>query len=146
MKKLFLLIIIFFNFSCMKDTFIVNPRSIKEAKERNAFIKEFMGDGSVISFEGNEYLIDEVYLTYGIDSKKVHKQAVFLIFKTINTKTRKIDCPDDYTKFEIIIDTIKYDLGERTHSLESTIPTSTSDFVLVYYDNKIKKIINFKEK
>ena len=146
MKKLFLLIIIFFNFSCMKDTFIVNPRSIKEAKERNAFIKEFMGDGSVISFEGNEYLINEVYLTYGIDSKKVHEQAVSLVFKTINNKTQKFDCPDDYTKFEIIIDTIKYDLGERTHSLESTIPTSTSDFVLVYYDNKIKKIINFKEK
>lgn len=130
----------------MKDTFIVNPRSVKEAKERNAFIKEFMGDDNVISFEGNEYLIDEVYLTYGIDSKKVHKQAVSLIFKTINTKTRKIDCPDDYAKFEIIIDTINYDLGERSHSLESTIPTSTSDFVLVYYDNKIKKIINFKEK
>ena len=129
----------------MKDTFIVNPRSIKEAKERNAFIKEFIGDNTIISFEGNEYLINEVYLTYGIDSKKVHKQAVSLVFKTINNKTQKFDCPDDYTKFEIIIDTIKYDLGERTHSLESTIPTSTKDFVLVYYDNKIKKIINFKE-
>ena len=67
------------------------------------------------------------------------------MIKTINTKTQKNDCPDDYTKFEIIVDTIKYDLGERTHSLESKIPTSTSDFVLVYYDNKIKKIINFKK-
>lgn len=130
----------------MKDTFIVNPRSIKEAKERNAFIKEFIGDNTIISFEGNQYLINEVYLTYRIDNKKVYKQAVSLVFKTINNKTQKFDCPDDYTKFEIIIDTIKYDLGETTHSLESTIPTNTSDFVLVYYDNKIKKIIKFKEK
>ena len=146
MKNLFLIIILVFNFSCMKDTFIVNPRSIKEAKERKAFIKEFIGDNTIISFEGNEYLINEVYLTYGIDSKKVHKQAVSLVFKTVNNKTQKFDCPDDYTKFEIIIDTVKYDLGERTHSLESTIPIGTSNFLLVYYDNKIKKIINFKEK
>ncbi len=134
------------NISCMKDTIIVNPRSIDEAKQRNAFIKEFIGDNTVISFESNEYLIKEVYLTYGIDSEKVHKQAVSLIFKTINSKTLKIDCPDDYTNFEIIVDTTKYNLGERTHSLVSRIPISTSNFVLVYYDNKIKKIINFKEK
>lgn len=134
------------NFSCMKDSIIVNPRSVKEAKERNAFIKEFIKDDSVIFIDGNEYLINEVYLTYGIDSEKVHKQSVSLIFKTINSKTQKDDCPDDYSKFKIIVDTTKYNLGERTHSLVSTIPISTSNFVLVYYDNNIKKSINFKEK
>ena len=39
----------------MKDTFIVNPRSVKEAKERNAFIKEFIGDNSIISIDNKEY-------------------------------------------------------------------------------------------
>ena len=54
MKYIFMTFFIL-NISCMKDTIIVNPRSIDEAKQRNAFIKEFIGDNTIISFEGNEY-------------------------------------------------------------------------------------------
>jgi hypothetical protein len=131
----------------MKDTFIVYPLSIKESKERNAFIKEFVGDTSVISFKNNDYLLDEIYLTYKIDSKKVHKQAITLVFKTIDIKTQKFDCPDDYSKFEIIIDTKKYGLGRNSFNLSCrNIPIDTKNFKLIYYDNNIKKVINFKEK
>jgi hypothetical protein len=130
----------------MKDTFIVYPLSIKESKERNAFIKEFVGDTSVISFKNNDYLLDEIYLTYKIDSKKVHKQAITLVFKTIDIKTQKFDCPDDYSKFEIIIDTKKYGLGRNSFNFFSEIPVNSKYFSLVYYDNNIRKVVNFKEK
>lgn len=136
------------NFSCMKDTIIVNPRSIKESKERNAFIKEFVGDKSIITIDNNKYLLKEVYLTYKIDSKKAHKKAVSLIFKIMNLKTQEFECPD-YTNFEIIARNLKYDLGERSRSLVNdhpSIPINTSNFTLNYYDNKIKRVINFKEK
>ena len=109
MKNLFLLIILVFNFSCMKDTFIVNPRSVKEAKETNAFIKEFLGDNSMISINNKEYFIEEVYLTYKIDSKNVYKQAVNLVFKLKDKRTKEINCPEDFTKFTIIADKKKYD-------------------------------------
>jgi hypothetical protein len=146
MKNLFLSIILVFNFSCMKDTFIVNPRSIKEAKETNAFIKEFVGNNSNILIDNKEYLIEEVYLTYKIDSKNVYKQAVNLVFKLKNQSTKEINCPDDYTKFTIIANKEKYDFGNNSGYLVSSIPKKTSAFQLVYFDNQVKKIINFKEK
>jgi hypothetical protein len=131
----------------MKDTFIVYPLSIKESKDRNAFIKEFEADTSVISLNDNDYLLDEVYLTYKIDSKKVHKQAITLVFKTINLKTQEFDCPDDYSKFEIFIDSTKYSLGRNSFNLSCReIPINTKKIKLIYYDNNIKKVINFKEK
>ena len=146
MKNLFLLIIFVFNFSCMKDTFIVNPRSVKEAKETNAFIKEFVGDNSTISINNKEYFIEEVYLTYKIDSKNVYKQAVNLVFKLKDKRTKEINCPEDYTKFTIITDKEKYDFGNNSGYLVSSIPEKTSSFQLVYFDNEVEKIINFKEK
>jgi len=129
----------------MKDTFIQSPDSVKESKERNAFIKEFVGDNSVISIDNNKYLLKEVYLTYSIDSKKVYKHASSLIFKTINIKTKKFDCPEDYTKFKILIDEMQYDLGDVSSNLACEIPVSTNYFKLIYYDNGVKRIINFKE-
>jgi hypothetical protein len=128
----------------MKDTFIQFPNSVKESKERNAFIKEFLGDNSVISID-NKYLLKEVYLTYYIDSKKVYKQASSLIFKAINLKTKEFDCPEDYTKFKIVIDEMQYDLGNVSRNLACEIPVSTNHFKLVYYDNGVKRVINFKE-
>jgi hypothetical protein len=133
----------------MKDTFIVNPRSIKESKESKAFIKEFVGDKPIISIDNKKYLLREVYLTYKIDSKKVYKQAVSLIFKTINIKTKDIDCPNDYTKFEIIVDETKYNLGNNSNNLVCdypSIPIKTNNFLLIYYDNQIKRVVKFKEK
>jgi hypothetical protein len=141
-----IIIIIIMCFSCMKDTFIVNPRSVKEAKERNAFIKEFVGDTSVISIDNNNYLLKEVYLTYMIDSKMVHKQAINLVFKTANIESGLFDCPSDYTKFEINIDNKKNDFGINSRNLVSEIPINSTYFTLVYYDDGIKRIINFKEK
>ena len=135
-----------FNFSCMKDTFIVNPRSVKEAKETNAFIKEFVGDNSIISTYNKEYFIEEVYLTYKIDSKNVYKQAISLVFKIKDQNTKEINCPEDYTKFTIIADKEKYDFGNNSGYLVSSIPEKTSSFQLVYFDNEVEKIINFKEK
>ncbi len=146
MKNLFLLIILVFNFSCMKDTFIVNPRSVKEAKETNAFIKEFVGDNSTISIDNKEYFIEEVYLTYKIDSKNVYKQAVNLVFKLKDKRTKEINCPEDFTKFTIIADKKKYDFGNNSGYLVSSIPEKTISFQLVYFDNGVEKIINFKEK
>ena len=143
-NKLFLSIFIL-NFSCMKDTFIVNPRSVKEAKESNAFIREFIGDTTIISFDHKNYLIDEVYLTYKVDSEKVYKQAISLVFKTINTENNIFDYPNDYTKFEILVDTMKYDLYHN-NNLVSDIPENTKYFKLVYFDNNVKRVINFKEK
>jgi hypothetical protein len=130
----------------MKDTFIVNPRSVKESKESNAFIKEFVGDTSVISINNDEYLIEEVYLTYLIDSEKVHKQAVSLVFIMLNKKTKEINCPEDYKKFEILIDKKKFELGNRSGYLVSSIPLNTSNFQLIYFDNKNKHVVNFREK
>ena len=130
----------------MKDTFIVSPLSIKKSKERNAFIKEFEADKSIISFNDNNYLLDEVYLTYKIDSEKVYKQVITLVIKTIDIKTHKFDCPDDYSKFEIIIDTTIYDLGRNSFNFFSEIPVNSKYFTLVYYDNNIRKVVNFKEK
>ena len=135
-----------FNLSCMKDNIIVNPRSVKESKESNAFIKEFVGDASVISINNDEYLIEEVYLTYKIDSEEVHKQAVSLVFRMLNKKTKEINCPEDYTKFEIIVDKKNYLLYNNSGYLVSSIPINTNSFQLEYYDNKNKEIINFKEK
>ena len=130
----------------MKDTFIQSPNSVKESKERNAFIKEFVGDNSVISIGNNKYLLKEVYMTYSIDSKKVYKQASTLIFKTINLKTKEFDCPEDYTKFKIVIDEMEYDLGDVSSNLASEIPVSANYFKLIYYDNGVERIINFNEK
>ena len=146
MKNLFLIIVLVFNFSCMKDTFIVNPRSVKEAKETNAFIKEFVGDNSIISIDNKEYFIEEVYLTYKIDSKNVYKQAISLVFKIEDQNTKEINCPEDYTKFTIIADKEKYDFGNNSGYLVSSIPEKTSSFQLVYFDNEVEKTINFKEK
>ncbi|NHN25700.1 hypothetical protein FIA58_008415 [Flavobacterium jejuense] len=146
MRNIFIMSILIINFSCSKDDFIVNPRSVKESKERNAFIKEFVGDNSIITINNNKYLLKEIYLSYKIDSKKVHKQAMSLIFKTIDFKTQKLDCPDDYTKFELIVGDKKYDMSTNSRNLVSTIPINTSNFTLIYYDKKIKNSINFKEK
>ncbi|MCC9073267.1 hypothetical protein LNQ49_16945 [Flavobacterium sp. F-65] len=129
----------------MKDTFIQSPNSVKESKERNAFIKEFVWDNSVISIDNNKYLLKEVYLTYSIDSKKVYKQVSSLIFKTIDLKTKEFDCPEDYTKFKIVIDEIQYDLGDVSRNLACEIPVCTNYFKLIYYDNGVKRSINFKE-
>lgn len=145
MRNILITTIFVINFSCMKDSIIVNPKNIKDSKERKAFIKEFIGDESIISIDGTRYLLKEVYLTYMIDSKKVHKQAVSLIFKTINLKTQNIECPD-YTKFEVIVGDIKCDLGERSNNLVSDIPINTNNFSLNYYDNKTKRVIKFKDK
>ena len=146
MRKLVIIITLFLNYSCMKDTFIQSPNSVKESKERNAFIKEFVGDNSVISIGNNKYLLKEVYMTYSIDSKKVYKQASTLIFKTINLKTKEFDCPEDYTKFKIVIDEMEYDLGDVSSNLASEIPVSANYFKLIYYDNGVERIINFNEK
>jgi hypothetical protein len=146
MKNIFILTIFIINFSCMKDTFIVNPRSVKESKEFNAFIREFVGDTSVISIDNKNYLLNEVYLTYKVDSKNVYKRAISLVFKTVNKDSKVNDCPNDYTKFEILIDTSKYNLGENSRNLVSHIPDDTKKFTLVYYDKNIQRVINFKEK
>ena len=145
MRKLILTFFVFL-FSCMKDTFILSPLSINHAKERNAFIKEFVTNDSIVFFNGNEYLFEEVYLTYMVDSKKVHKNALRLVFKTKNTKSQKFECPDDYSKFEIVIDTIKYELGSNAFNLYCRIPINTSYFTLNYNDNNVTRIVHFYEK
>ena len=81
-----------------------------------------------------------------VDSKKVHKQVSSLVFKTIDFKNRKYDYPDDYTNFEIIVDRTKFKIGVRSGNLVSDIPFNTSSFKLIYNDNGIKSISNFKEK
>ena len=147
MKKKIIVPIIIMCFSCMKETFIVNPRSVKEAKECNAFIKEFVGDKTMIEIENKKYIIEEVYLTYKVDSKKVYKQAVNLVFKFIDLKSQQINCPDDYTRFEIVTDNLNYNLGYQARNLISRIPIETTNFTLNYHDdNGIKRFINFKEK
>ncbi len=156
MKNLLVAIILIFNFSCKKEI-LVNPDSIKEAKECSkyikdlngcsmAFIKEFVGDNSIISIENNKYLIKEVYMTHMVDHDTVYKHATSLLFKTFDLKRKTFGCPEDYTKFEIIADKISYTLGNNSDKLVSYIPITTSYFQLVYYDNKEKKVINFKEK
>lgn len=145
MRKIFILLILIVTFSC-QDSIIVNPNSIIESKARGAFIKEFKGDEQIVKIDNNKYLIKEAYLTYLVDSKKVHKQASSLVFKTIDLKNRKFDYPDDYTKFEIIVDRTKFRIGVRSGNLVSDIPFNTSSFKLIYYDNGIKSVINFKEK
>jgi hypothetical protein len=146
MKNLLFLIILIVSFSCLHDSIIVNPNSIQESKARGAFIKEFIGDEQIIEIDSNKYLIKEVYLTYMVDSKKVHKQVSSLVFKTIDLKNRKFDYPDDYTKFEIIVDRTNFEIGVRSGNLVSDIPFNTSSFKLIYNDNGIKSISNFKEK
>lgn len=145
MRKLILTFFVFL-FSCMKDTFILSPLSINHAKERNAFIKEFVTNDSIVFFNGNEYLFEEVYLTYMVDSKKVYTDAISLIIKTKNIKSQKFECPDDYSKFEIVIDTIKYDMGSNAFNLFSNIPKNTSYFTLNYNDNNVTRIVHFYEK
>lgn len=155
MKKLILSIILIVTISCKNDI-LVNPNSIKEAKEcrkyirtingcSSAFIKKFAGDNSVILIDNNKYFIQEVYLTYMVNHDTVFNHAVNLIFKTYNYNTKQFECPD-YTKFEIIADS-KYTLGDTSNNLVAhDIPVNTSHFQLVYYDNKLRRVINFREK
>jgi hypothetical protein len=145
MKKTLFILIIAINTSCMKDTIIVNPDSIKIAKETGAFIKEFECDTSVIVFNNNKYEIEEVYITYLIDSKKVYKHTTNLLIKTYDIKNKKYDFPDT-TFFEIMIDSVNYNVGWRSRKLESEIPLNSNHFTLIYYDKDIKRVINFKEK
>lgn len=145
MRKIFVLLILILTFSC-QDSIIVNPNSIKESMAREAFIKEFIADEQIMVIDSNKYLIKEVYLTYLVDSKKVHKQATSLVFKTINLKNRKFDYPNDYTKFEIIANRTKFTIGVRSGNLFADIPVNVSNFKLIYNDKGIKQVINFKEK
>ena len=144
MRNIFIFTILIISFSCQHDSRIVNPNSIKASKERDAFIKEFIGDEQLILIDSNKYLIKEVYLTYMVDSKKVHKQAASLVFKTIDLKNRKFDYPDDYTKFKIVINKVKFDISVRSGNLVADIPANTSSFDLIFNDNGIKRVINFE--
>ena len=85
-------------------------------------------------------------MTYKIDSKNVYKQAISLVFKIKDQNTKEINCPEDYTKFTIIADKEKYDFGNNSGYLVSSIPEKTSSFQLVYFDNEVEKTINFKER
>jgi hypothetical protein len=144
MKNIFISLIFFSCFACLQDNIIVNPRSIKESKKHNAFISEFVGDKSFIKLGTDKYFIGEVYLTYKIDSKKVHKNAISLLFKTINIKSKKFECPD-YTKFKIIADGLVYDLGNDSNNLECSIPIDTTNFLLIYLDGAEETKINYKK-
>ena len=44
------------------------------------------------------------------------------------------------------VDKEKYDFGNNSGYLVSSIPEKTSSFQLVYFDNEVEKTINFKEK
>jgi hypothetical protein len=145
MRNIFVVSILTVILSC-HDSIIVNPNSIKESKVRDAFIKEFISDEQIIVIDSNKYLIKEVYITYMVDSKNVYKHTASLIFKTIDLKTRKFDYPNDYTKFEIIVDKTKFDISVRSGNLVSDIPVNTSSFELNFNDNGKKRVIYFKEK
>jgi hypothetical protein len=130
----------------MKDTIIVNPRSLSEAKDSGAFIKEFEAENSVIQFNNNDFIIKEVYLTYLIDSEKVYNHTYNLVFRTYDVKNKKYDSPD-YRFFNVSIDSTNYNIGHRSRKLIcGDIPINTENFKLIYNDNNIKKTINFKEK
>lgn len=144
MKYLIILILVL-NISC-KDNYITIPRNLNEAKERKAFIKEFVGDKSIISINNKNYLIKVVYLTYLIDSKNVHKQACSLIIKTIDCKTQNNKFPMEYLNIKIKIDKSYFNVYNRYLNLVCDIPEDTKVFQLMYFENKIEKVINFKQK
>lgn len=145
MKYLLVIIYLLLNISC-KDNYISIPINSKEAKERKALIKEFYGDNSIITINKKKFIIKDVYLTYLIDSKKVHKQAFSLIVKTVDYKTKEDNYPMNFFDFKIKIDTSNYKVYSRSYSLVSDIPKETKTFKLSYFDNKTEKLISFYEK